>query len=436
MPKVTIIGAGSNEFAAELTRDILATPALDQGTCALVDIDAERLELAQCMVQRLIAKTGRNWNVVASTERKNVLAGSDYLINSIEVAGLENVRHDYDIPLKYGVDQCIGDTIGPGGLFKALRTLPAWLDILKDTQHLAPGCLVMNYTNPMSLSVLTGLRAVNLPIVGLCHSVQHTSMQLSSYLDILYPEICWRVAGINHLAWFVELSRDGEDLYPRLRERARLPEVYEQDPVRLEIMLHLGAFPTESSGHVSEYVSFFRKRPDLLQKYMRSGYRGESGFYANNWPTWRKEGDQRTRDFLAGKEEFSLARGIEYASFIIEAIETNTPAVIYGNVLNTDLITNLPRTGVVEVACLVDRRGVQPVHFGELPVQLAASNYAHMAFHELVATAVLEQDREAAVHALMVDPLTSAVCSLDEIRQMFEEMRAAQQAYLPEFMLG
>jgi len=432
--KICIIGAGSNEFAAELTRDILATPALTQGTFALVDIDAERLELAHRMVERLIEQTGREWTVVASTERKEVIAGSDYLINAIEVAGLANVRHDYDIPMKYGVDQCIGDTIGPGGLFKALRTLPAWIEILKDAERLAPGCQVMNYTNPMSLAVLAGLRVVDLPIVGLCHSVQHTSMELSSYLDIPYPEIRWRVAGINHLAWFVELSCDGEDLYPRLRQRARLPEVYEQDPVRLEIMLHLGAFPTESSGHVSEYVSYFRKRPDLIQKYMRSGYRGESGFYANNWPTWRMEGDQRTRAYLDDQEHFSLERGVEYASYIIEAIETNSPAVIYGNVLNSGLITNLPQDGVVEVACLVDKRGIQPTYFGALPPQLAALDYAHMAFHDLVVSAVLERDREAAVHALMIDPLTSAVCSLEEIRRMFDEMVSAQKAYLPEFL--
>jgi alpha-galactosidase len=445
MPKVTIMGAGSNEFAAELTRDILATPALEQGSFALVDIDAERLELAHRMVERLIEQTGRDWTVEASTERTKVLAGSDYLINAIEVAGLANVRHDYDIPLKYGVDQCIGDTIGPGGLFKALRTLPAWIEILEDTRRLAPGCLVMNYTNPMSLTVLTGVRHLqrgasltageSLPsIVGLCHSVQHTSMELSVYLDVPYPELRWRVGGINHLAWFVELSREGKDQYPRLRERAHLPEIYEQDPVRLEIMLHLGAFPTESSGHVSEYVSYFRKRPDLIQRYMRSEYRGESGFYADNWPSWRAGGDARTRRFLEGQETYPLTRGPEYASYIIEAIQTRRPAVIYGNVLNTGLISNLPGDGVVEVACLVDGGGIQPVHFGALPPQLAALNHPHMVFHDLVATAVLEQDREAAIHALMIDPLTSAVCSLAEIRQMFAEMAAAQRNYLPEFV--
>jgi alpha-galactosidase len=364
-----------------------------------------------------------------------VLAGSDYVVHTIEVAGRENVRHDFDIPMKYGVDQCIGDTIGPGGLFKALRTLPVWLDILADVERLAPDVLVMNYTNPMSLTVLAGVRAFDLPIVGLCHSIQHTSYQLADYLDIPQEEIDWRAAGINHLAWFTQLSRDGQDLYPVLLDRInKHPEIYEQDPVRFEMMRELGAFVTESSGHTSEYTGYFRKRPDLIKKYMRSGYRGESGFYANNWPTWVEENASELRAYLDGSAEFTLERGPEFASYIMEAIETNVPAVIYGNVLNTGLIDNLPQDGVVEVGCLVDKKGVQPTHFGLLPTHLAALDAQHMAFHDLTATAVLEEDREAAVHALMVDPLTAAVCSLAEIRQMFDEMAAAQRDYLPEFL--
>ena len=433
--KVTIIGAGSAVFATELMTDILSTPALEQGTFALVDIDPERLELAHRMAEFLIRKSGRAWDVQASTDRTQVLADSDYVIHTIEVAGLANVRHDYDIPLKYGVDQCIGDTIGPGGLFKALRTLPAWLEILADVERLAPRALVMNYTNPMSLTVLAGVRASSLPIVGLCHSIQHTSQQLAEYLDIPLEEMDWRAAGINHLAWFTQLERQGQDLYPLLRQRIQEhPEIYEQDPVRFELMKHLGAFPTESSGHVSEYVPYFRKRPDLLKKYTRPGYRGESGFYANNWPRWREEADQEIRDYLAGKAEYTLERGPEFASYIMEAMETDTPTVIYGNVPNTGLIDNLPQDGVVEVACLVDRKGIQPTHFGPLPTQLAILDAQHMAFHDLAATAVLEQDREAAVHALMVDPLTAAVCSLEEIRAMFDEMVEAEKEYLPEFL--
>ncbi|RPI32674.1 MAG: alpha-glucosidase/alpha-galactosidase, partial [Chloroflexota bacterium] len=352
------------------------------------------------------------------------------------VAGLSNVRHDFDIPLKYGVDQCIGDTIGPGGLFKALRTLPAWIEILTDVEHLAPQALVMNYTNPMSLTVLTGLRVSSLPIVGLCHSIQSTSRVLAKYLDIPYDQLDWRAAGINHMAWFTRLERDGEDQYPRLRQRIQDPVIYEQDPIRFEIMLHMGAFCTESSGHISEYMAYFRKRPDLLKLYTRPAYRGESGYYANNWPTWRRQNDERIQSYLSGAKEYQMRRSEEYASYIIEAIETNHPAVINGNVMNTGLIDNLPQNGIVEVACLIDRKGIQPTHFGSLPTHLAMIPQQHMAFHDLVATAVIEKDREAAVHALMVDPLTTAVCSLAEIRQMFDEMVVAEQKDLPEFLLN
>jgi alpha-galactosidase len=434
MPKVTIIGAGSTVFAYQIITDILKTPGLDTGVFALVDIDAERLDLACRIAERLISLTGRNWRVEASTERKNLLPGTDYLVNAIEVAGLANVRNDFEIPMKYGINQCIGDTIGPGGIFKALRTVPAWLEILKDTERLAPNALVMNYTNPMSLMCLAGVRTVNLPIVGLCHSVQSTSRKIAKFLDIPYNQLKFRVAGINHLAWFVELSRDGEDLYPQLREKAGDAEIYKKDPVRFEMMMHFGAFVTESSGHFSEYVPYFRKRPEYVKRYCLKGYLGETGYYANNWPRWRAKGDRKIREMLAGERRIPIRRSQEYASYIIEAIELNKPTVIYGNVPNNSLITNLPQDGVVEVACLVNRNGIQPVHFGRLPTQLAALDAAHMAVHDLVVTAVLERNREAAVHALMLDPLTAAVLAPAEIRQLFDEMAAVEAPYLPEWV--
>jgi alpha-galactosidase len=434
MSKIAIIGAGSSVFAAEMMRDILSLDCEPVGTFALVDIDAQRLELAQRMAELLVEHSGKKWQVDASCDRRKVLKDTDYVISTIEVAGLENVISDFEIPFKYGVDQCIGDTIGPGGLFKALRTVPAWLEILKDVQELAPTSLVMNYTNPMSIIVLAGTRFSKLPMVGLCHSVQHTSMQLAVYTDVSYPELGWRCAGTNHLSWFVELTRQGEDIYPLLYERSRIPEIYEQDPVRFELMVELGAFVTESSGHASEYLPYFRKRPDLILKSMRSGYRGESGFYARNWPVWRAEAEQNIRHILAGEQSFHLYRGIEYAADIIEAIQTNQNKIIYGNVPNTGLIENLAPGGIVEVACLVNRQGIQPLHFGALPTHLAALNQQHLAFHELVVTAIMEREREAAVHALMLDPLTSAVCSLSEIRQLFDEMVEAEKSYLPEFL--
>jgi alpha-galactosidase len=432
MVKVTLIGAGSAVFARQIVTDVLAIDGLDGGTFALVDIDADRLELAHDISEKLVGATGKDWTVESSTERNDVLAGTDFLVNSIEVAGLENVRHDYEIPLRYGVDQCIGDTIGPGGIFKALRTGPAWLEILRDAERECPGAMVMNYTNPMSLLTLAAIRATSMDVVGLCHSIQGTSEQLASYLEVPPEELCWRAAGINHNSWFVELARDGEDLYPELRERARTSSVYEHDPVRFETMLHLGAFPSESSGHFSEYLPYFRKRPDLIKRYTRDGYLGESGYYANNWPTWRAENDEEIRKMLSGEEELLLERSPEYAADVIEAVTFGREMVIYGNVRNTGLIDNLS-DGCVEVACLVDRNGVQPCHFGPLPEQLAALNRAHMAVHDLVVQALLDRDRQNALHALMLDPLTAAVCSLEEISRMFSEMWEAQRPFLEYF---
>jgi alpha-galactosidase len=432
VPKVTLVGAGSAVFARQLITDILAIDGLDDGEFALVDVDGTRLDLARRIAERLVELKGKRWKVVASTDRREVLAGSGYVINSIEVAGLANVRFDYDIPLRYGVDQCIGDTIGPGGIFKALRTGPAWLEVVSDVARLAPNAVVINYTNPMSILVLAALRTVDLPVVGLCHSVQGTSRQLAGYLGIPYPEMEWECAGINHNAWFTKLERGGEDLYPELRQRAKDPAVYEQDPVRFEVMLHLGAFVTESSGHFSEYVPYFRKRPDLLQKYTRAGYLGESGFYANNWPRWRRENDESIEAMLRGERPVPLERSLEYGADIVEAIECGRKATVYGNVRNDGLIDNLP-DGCVEVACEVDRSGLHPVHLGALPEQLAALNRAHMAVHELVAEALLERDRAKAKYALMLDPLTAAVCSPEEIDRLFEEMWAAERESLEAF---
>jgi alpha-galactosidase len=428
-----MVGAGSAVFARQIVTDILAVDGLDRGVFALVDIDPERLELARRIAERLVELSGKAWTVEASTQRMEVLAGTDYVVNSIEVAGLQNVRHDYDIPLKYGVDQCIGDTIGPGGIFKALRTGPAWLDIVADVERVAPSAVVLNYTNPMSILTLAAIRTTGLQVVGLCHSVQGTSRLLAEFLGVPYTELDWRCAGINHNAWFTKLEHQGKDLYPLLRERAAQPEIYERDPVRFEVMLHLGAFVTESSGHFSEYVPYFRKRPDLLKKYTRPGYLGESGFYANNWPEWRRANDERIHSMLRGETEIPTERSFEYASYIIEAMELGRPTSIHGNVMNDGAIENLQADGCVEVECRVGPDGLKPVRFGKLPEQLAALNRSHIAVHELVVEALLERDRQKAKYALMLDPLTAAVCSLEEIDRMFEEMWDAERESLTVF---
>ena len=430
MPNITILGAGSTVFARQLMTDILQIEGLDEGCFALVDIDAARLELAHQLAERLVTQSGKHWSVGASTERRDLLAGSDFIINSIEVAGLANVRHDFDIPMKYGINQCIGDTIGPGGIFKALRTGPAWLDILHDAEQLCPQAWVLNYTNPMSILTLAALNGSSMRTVGLCHSVQGTSKQLASYLNVPYEELEWRCAGINHNAWFTELSYHGQDMYPRLREVAQDPEIYERDPVRFEMMLYFGAFVTESSGHFSEYVPYFRKRPEMIERYCRAGYQGETGFYANNWPSWREGNDAYIRSLLENSQPLPFNRSHEYGASIIEAIEMHRPTVIYGNVRNTGLIDNLLPDGCVEVACLVDQNGVQPCHFGPLPVQLAALNRSHMAIHTLMCECLLSRNKEAARYALLLDPLSAAVCSPAEISALFDEMWEAERVYL------
>ncbi|HDM69796.1 MAG TPA: alpha-galactosidase [Thermotogales bacterium] len=449
-PKILIIGAGSF-FTNFWINDILLIPQIDGGTIALVDVDSHRLNLTLKMAEKMLKLLGKEdkWTLEASTDRRKLMPGTDYLVNTIEVAGVNNVRYDYEIPKKYGVDQCIGDTLGPGGVMKALRTIPAWLKILKDAEELCPDALVLNYTNPMGMMVLAGVLSSKMQIVGLCHSVQGSSRQLAEYAGVPYEEMEWECAGINHLAWFTKLRYDGKDLYPVLKEKAKDPEFFKKDPVRFELMLQLGYFPTESSGHVSEYVPFFRKRPDLIEKYCGEGYKGESGFYSRNWVKWRTSLDEVRQKWLKGEKiteedlkkcnlpsntfENLGKRSLEYASYIIEAHFTGKPFVIHGNVFNAGLIDNLPE-GVVEVPILVDKTGFHPCKFGKLPQQLAALDQAGMVVQNLCVKGILEKDREAIIHAIMLDPLVSAVCSLEEARNMAEELFEAEKEYIPDFL--
>lgn len=431
MTKITIIGAGS-AFTQEIAVDILNIEGVEGGTIALVDIDADRLEIARKLVLKIIEMTGKRWDVIASVDRREVLSGSRFVINQIEVGGLQTVRYEYEIPLKYGVNQCIGDTLGPGGLFKTLRTLPSWMDIVRDIEELCPDCIILNYTNPMSAVTLLTSRITEIPVVGLCHSIQNTSRQLAKYAGVPYEEMQWRAGGINHMSWFVELTHQGKDLYPVLREKIKDPDLLKKDPVRFDAMKYLGAFVSESSGHFSEYIPYYRKRQDLIDQHCSSGYNGATGFYANNWPIWRKENDEQILQKLEGKLPISLESSNEYAAIIIEAMLKNEPKVIYGNVPNEGLIHNLPQNGVVEVACMIDRNGINPCRFGELPEHLAALCRSNMAFFELAVGAVLENDIEMARHALMVDPLSAAVCSLEEISDMFEELYEAERDFIPD----
>ncbi len=431
--RVVFLGA-VRFFCQRLFPDVLSIPGAKAGEMAVVDVDTQRLELAHQLGEKIAAKMGKDWTVTATTDRREVLGDADYIINCIEVSGLDCVRHDNDIPAKYGVDQCIGDTVGPGGLFKALRTAPVLLEVLADVERLCPDAWVLNYTNPMSILCLAAARASKAKVVGLCHSVQGTSHKLAGYAGVDFDQMQWACGGINHLAWFTELKSDGRDLYPILLEKARSdPETYEQDPVRFDMMLHFDYFATESSGHFSEYLPYYRKRPELIKKYCRDGYLGGSGFYASQWPKWRAEFDAQRRGQIAGQAEISTARTLEYASYIIQALETNAPFVAHCTVPNRGLIDNLSADGVVEVACAVDRSGITPKPFGPLPPQCAAVCDWNMRMIDLAATACIERSRQAAIHALMLDPLTAAVCCPAEIKQMAEELFEAEKEFLPGF---
>ncbi len=442
--KVTFLGAGSG-FTPRVVNDILLTAGHRGGTIALVDIDRSRLTTMRKLIEKLVALCGGSWTVAASTERRDVMAGSDYIVNCVEVSGTACVRFDNDIPAKYGVDQCIGDTMGPGGLFKGLRTVPVWLQILRDAEELCPEVIVLNYTNPMSMLCLAAGRTSPIRVVGLCHSVQGTSHLLAERAGVEYAELDWACAGINHLAWFTKLEHRGDDLYPKLfrlaeQDLAGKPsnDKDKADLVRKAMMLHFGAFITESSGHLSECLPWFRKRKDLLKKYARSRYDGESSFYANNWPEWRANADRERLDLVAGRKPLDWPRSWEYASWIIEAREKNSPFRFHGNVMNQvngggSLITNLIADGCVEVACLVDRNGIQPTRYGALPPQMAAVCESNMRFFDLAADAAIHRSIETAIHALSLDPLTSAVCGLAEIRDMTLEMFRAERKFLPGF---
>lgn len=440
---VVIIGAGSH-FTPKLAADILAIPASAGGQLRLCDIDDGRLATMTAVVETLIARTGNTgrWSVAASTDRNRLLSGADWVVITIEVSGLETIGFDNAIPERYGVDQCIGDTIGPGGMFKCFRTLPAFMQILGDCERCCPEAIVLNYTNPMGMLCLAASLASSMQVVGLCHSVQSTSRLLAARAGVDYDELAWECAGINHLAWFTRLEHEGRDLYPRLKEQARAdlaaaePGDDSQDLVRKDMMLHFGAFITESSGHLSEYLPWYRKRAATRARFMRPGYHGQSGFLLEMWPERRSADEAERRAMARGDAELSTNRTFEYASWIIEAVGKNAPFVFHGNVPNNwrgtgPLIANLPGDGIVELACVADGRGVTPTVVGSLPAQMAAVCRSNMSVVELGALAGLRRDRQLARQALMLDPLTAAVCTLEEIESMADELFAAESDYLP-----
>jgi len=434
MPKIVFIGAGSLAFFQRLMIDILSFPALRGSQFELVDINPKRLGYAKRIAERIVREGNFPAKVHATSERKEALSKADYVIITILVGGIEVISKDINIPLRYGVDQCIGDTLGPGGVFRALRTIPVIIDICRDVEKICPEAWVINYTNPMSMLCWAMEEATKVKYMGLCHSVQGTAMQLAKYVNAPYKEISYWVAGINHQSWFLEFKWNGEDAYPLLRERISDPEIYNKDTTRFEMLKHLGYFVTESSGHNSEYNPWFRKRRDLVKKYSLGGeWNGGTGYILQLYGTDREDYEEKMEKIASGKELLDFKRSHEYGSYIINAIQTGETFRMNGNVPNKGLITNLPRGCCVEVPCYVDKHGINPCFIGALPPQLAALNRMNISVQEMAAKAALTGNKEMVHYAIAYDPLTSAVLSLEEIRNMVEEMFGAEKAWLPQF---
>ena len=440
MAKIVFIGAGSLVFTYRLCSDILLTPALLDSTLVLMDIDAARLEQVRQAVQHLIDRRQVPARLLATTDRREAVTGADYVITTFQQGGLDAYQLDIEIPQRYGVEQCVGDTLGPGGIFRSLRTIPVLLDLCADLDAVAPDALLLNYVNPMAANCWAVDRATGRPHVGLCHSVQGTSEMLARWIEVPYDEVNYVCAGINHQAFFLEFQRGHEDLYPRLWQAIARDDIYGDEPVRIDLMRHFGYFVTESSGHASEYAPYFRKTAAMVNDELVPRFRnphdawfdfGRTGGYLRHC-LHRIDSAEESYEALRTEAD-ATRRSHEYGAAILNAIESNTPTAINGNVPNRGLIDNLPDGCCVEVACLVNGAGIQPTAVGKLPPQLAALNRTNVNVQELTVEAALTGRREAIYHALALDPLTGAVCTLPQIRQMADELLAAQAAWLPQF---
>ena len=437
MLKIAFIGAGSLGFTRDLVRDLLTFPLLQDVTLALMDIDPERLDFAQRSVQRIIDMGKYPARVMATLDRVEALRDADFVLVTILSGSTEVWRYDIEIPKQYGIDINIGDTRGPSGIFRALRTIPVMLDIARDMERYCPNATLLNYTNPMAMLCRAIQRSSFIRMTGLCHSVQGTAMMLADWIGAPYNEITYTCAGLNHMAWYLKYAWNGKDAYPLIRKAVtERPEVYNEEIVRNEMFLHLDYYVTESSGHNSEYNAWFRKRPDLIEKYCTHGTGWNPGEYAyilkeyqNAERTWKDE----ARQWFAEETPIELERGEEYAAYIMNALEGGEPFHFNGNVPNTGLVTNLPEGACVEVPVWVSRKGFEPVHVGALPPQCAALTNLTAQIEEMAVEGALTGDPRLVFQAIAYDPLTSAVLSLAEIKQMVNQMFAQNKAFLPNF---
>jgi alpha-galactosidase len=476
MPKITFIGAGSTVFARALLQDLFTFPEMHDCTISLMDIDEERLGDTETVARRLAKEAGACPTFEVTTDRHRALDGADYAFNLIQVGGYEPATvTDFEVPKKYGLRQTIGDTLGIGGIMRALRTIPVMLDIARDMEERCPDVLFLNYTNPMAMLTWAMTRATPIKTVGLCHSVQGTASQLADILTVPFEEVNYVCAGINHVAFYLRFEHEGRDLYPALHEIADAGREPAFERVRFEVFRRLGYFVTESSEHFSEYVPWFIKegRPDLIDRYnvpldeyparseeqiaewgrLRDALyapdpeaitqyedsRGTklSGMWERRLATVTKAdpavaAEMREQALAARQKKFTGHSG-EYGTLIIHSMETGQPRVVYGNVMNDGLIENLPADSCVEVPCLVDANGVQPTHIGHLPPQLAALMQTSINVQGLTVEAALTGRRDHIYHAAMVDPHTAAELDLDQVHAMVDDLIAAHGDLLPQY---
>jgi alpha-galactosidase len=434
MPKITFMGAGSTVFAKNVLGDAMMTPALQGSAIALYDIDRTRLEESRRMLEAINKNAGGKATIetfLGVDRRRDALRGANYVVNSIQVGGYEPCTvTDFEIPKKYGLRQTISDTLGIGGIFRGLRTIPVMLDFARDMEESCPDAWLLNYTNPMAILTGAMLRLTGVKTVGLCHSVQVCAEHLLKGLGMPYDEtVQWKIAGINHQAWLLEITRDGADLYPEIKRRALERTEKHDDMVRYELMRRFGYYVTESSEHNAEYTPWFIKSryPELIDRF---------NIPLDEYPRRciRQIADWNDRrDELTKNDSLTHERTHEYASYIMEAMETNRPAKIGGNVLNHGLITNLPRNAAVEVPCLVDKSGVTPCYVGDLPEQCAALNRTNINVQLLTIEAARTLKKETIYQAALLDPHTAAELSIDDTIALCDDLIEAHGSWLPKY---
>jgi alpha-galactosidase len=437
MTKITFIGAGSTVFAKNLLGDILSFPELAESTISLMDINPDRLRTSEIVAHKVAEFFGAKPTIEATLDRRQALDGADYAISMFQVGGYKpSTVIDFEIPKKYGIQQTIADTLGIGGIMRGLRTIPVFLDICKDMEELCPDVMFLQYVNPMAMNTWAINRASKIRTVGLCHSVQGTAESLAEDIGVPHNEINYVCAGINHMAFYLRFERDGEDLYPKIREVMESKSYgrrYRElgDHVRYEVLRRTGYFVTESSEHFSEYVPWFikRDRSDLIEQYEIpiDEYIRRCEDQIAEWESERVALERGELD------EARYERSQEYGSLIIHSMETGEPRVVYGNVSNQGLIDNLPQGCCVEVPCLVDKNGLQPTKIGALPPHLAALMQTNINVQSLVVEAALKGNREHVYHAAMLDPHTAAELSLDQIWALVDELMEAHGDMMPQY---